>query len=94
MDDELVGSTAPMGSSPTGPNPHDGNTGLAGPAPDAAGPDAASLSAATDTAAGAGPGSGRARRGLSKPQPEWRDPADLPGVQRAHTGAFGEKLQA
>ncbi|ANP73263.1 HNH endonuclease signature motif containing protein [Cryobacterium arcticum] len=31
-----------------------------------------------------------ARRGA--PQPIWRDPADLPAVQRAHTGEFGEKL--
>ena len=106
MDDELVGSTAPTGTSPAGPNLHDWNTGLAGPAPDtsafsdAAGPDAASLSAATDAQSGPAEGSSaaghaaRAGRRLSKPQPEWRDPAELPGVQRAHTGAFGEKLQA
>ncbi|WP_066595188.1 hypothetical protein [Cryobacterium arcticum] len=31
------------------------------------------------------------RRGA--PQPTWRDPADLPAVQRAHTGELGEKLQ-
>lgn len=28
------------------------------------------------------------------PQPQWRDPAELPGVARAHTGVFGQKLQA
>ncbi|POH67952.1 MULTISPECIES: HNH endonuclease signature motif containing protein [Cryobacterium] len=105
MDDELdSGSTAPMGSSPTGSNLHDWNTGLAGPDPLTA-LDAAILADTTDmkadTAAGpaAGPATGSSRpgqtgRGRSKPRPEWRDPAELPGVQRAHTGAFGQKLQA
>ncbi|WP_199190216.1 hypothetical protein, partial [Cryobacterium sp. N22] len=99
MDDELVGSTAPTGTPPAGSNLHDWNTALAGPAPDAsgsaaAGSDAASLSGSTDTVTtGAGP-SGRPRRGRGEGKPEWRDPAELPGVQRAHTGPFGEKLQA
>ncbi|POH62507.1 hypothetical protein C3B61_16800 [Cryobacterium zongtaii] len=105
MDDELdSGSTAPTGTTPTGSNLHDWNTGLSGPDPLTA-PDAHSLSgtsdtkaaAAGDTAAGPATGSsraGRASRGRSKPRPEWRDPAELPGVQGAHTGAFGQKLQA
>ncbi|TFC69226.1 MULTISPECIES: HNH endonuclease signature motif containing protein [unclassified Cryobacterium] len=105
MDDELdSGSTAPTGMTPTGPNLHDWNTGLVGPDP-FTGPDADSLSGTTDmkAAAAAGPAAGpatgssrpgRSGRGPSKPRPEWRDPAELPGVQRAHTGAFGQKLQA
>ncbi|TFC88759.1 HNH endonuclease signature motif containing protein [Cryobacterium sp. TMT4-31] len=99
MDDELdSGSTAPTGTTPTGSNLHDWNTGLAGPDP-FTGPDADSLSGTSDMkaagpAAGPATGSSRAGRGPSKPRPEWRDPAELPGVQRAHTGAFGQKLQA
>uniref|UniRef100_UPI0018EC33AA hypothetical protein n=1 Tax=Cryobacterium sp. N22 TaxID=2048290 RepID=UPI0018EC33AA len=114
MDDELVGSTAPTGTPPTGPNLHDWNTALAAPAPDAvafsdgAGLDAPSLRSTTDAESGPADGApgptrgrgsaaghaGRAGPRLSKPKPEWRDPAELPGVQRAHTGLFGEKLQA
>ncbi|WP_104164829.1 HNH endonuclease signature motif containing protein [Cryobacterium sp. N22] len=107
MDDELdSGSTAPTGTSPAGSNLHDWNTALAAPAPDASGIDAAhsdasgsnaaSLVGATDTESGRGIGNGTgpAGRRPSKPKPEWRDPAELPGVQRAHTGVFGEKLQA
>ncbi|POH64252.1 hypothetical protein C3B61_12320, partial [Cryobacterium zongtaii] len=105
MDDELdSGSTAPTGTTPTGSNLHDWNTGLSGPDPLTA-LDAHSLSgtsgtkaaAAADTAAGPATGSsrpGQTGRGPSKPRPEWRDPAELLGVQRAHTGAFGQKLQA
>ncbi|TFC57579.1 HNH endonuclease signature motif containing protein [Cryobacterium sp. TMB1-7] len=77
MDDELApGSPAPTGTSPTGSNLHDWNTGLAGPAPDAG-----SVSGTADTQFG---GEGK---------PEWRDPSAIPGVQRAFTGAFGEKLR-
>ncbi|MEC5185561.1 hypothetical protein RCH12_003038 [Cryobacterium sp. MP_3.1] len=94
MDDELdSGSTAPTGTSPTGSNVHDWNTGLSGPDPLTA-PDADSLSGTTDTQAHTAGGTAGRTRGRSKPRPGWRDPAELPGVQRAHTGAFGQKLQA
>ncbi|TFC92246.1 hypothetical protein E3T19_02035 [Cryobacterium sp. TMT4-31] len=101
MDDELDnGSTAPTGTTPTGSNLHDWNTGLAGPDPLPA-LDATIFTDTTDTSTNtaAGPTKGSPRpgqigRGRSKPRPEWRDPAELPGVQRAHTGAFGQKLQA
>ncbi|POH61575.1 hypothetical protein C3B59_13170 [Cryobacterium zongtaii] len=102
MDDELdSGSTAPTGTTPTGSNVHDWNTGLSGPDP-LTGPDVHSLSGTSDmegaaaahTAAGPTGGLSRAGRAPSKPRPEWRDPAELPGVQCAHTGAFGQKLQA
>ncbi|MGO4783912.1 DUF222 domain-containing protein [Cryobacterium sp. W22_MBD10_FK3] len=100
MDDELApGSTAPTGTPPAGPNLHDWNTGLAGPEPEVLdeltaprpdpGPDAASLRGATDTA-----GSTPSGPALGKPRPPWRDPSELPAVQRAHTGPFGEKLKA
>ncbi|TFD91029.1 HNH endonuclease [Cryobacterium lactosi] len=108
MDEELLGSTTPTGTPPAGTNPHDWNTALAAPAPDvtgldAAGPDAGNLGGPSDTDAGR-PGRTRARgsrgthpghprSGPSVGQPVWRDPAELPGVQRAHTGAFGDKLR-
>ncbi|TFC56597.1 HNH endonuclease signature motif containing protein [Cryobacterium sp. TMB1-7] len=94
MDDELdSGSTALTGTTPTGSNLHDWNTGLAGPDP-LTGPDVHSLSGTTDMKAAAAGGAAGRTRGRSKPRPEWRDPAELLGVQRAHTGAFGQKLQA
>jgi len=94
MDEELVSSTAPTGTPPAAPNLHDWNTALAVPAPDASGSAADSLSGTTDTATGAANRASKPRRSLNGGRPEWRDPADLPEVQRAHTGVFGEKLQA
>jgi hypothetical protein len=38
------------------------------------------------------PDGGAGRRG--KPQPEWREPEELPAVQRARTGTFGDTLAA
>ena len=116
MDEELLGSTAPTGTPPAGPNLHDWNTALAAPAPDVAGfdvagPDDASLSGTTDTEPGPETGAAAGTPGRSRPrvsrgthpgqprsgpsvrQPPWRDPAELPGVQHAHTGAFGDKLR-
>jgi len=86
MDDELErGSTPPMGSTPLGQNSRDWNTALAGPAPEAE----QSLTSADQRSPE--PTDSR-RRG--KPQPEWREPSQLPAVQRAHTGTFGHKLGA
>jgi hypothetical protein len=54
--------------------------------------------AASHTTTGAtgagGAGSRRSPRRQAERQPEWREPAELPGVQRAHTGTLGEKLKA
>ena len=99
MDEELQSSTAPTGTPPAGPNLHDWNTALASPAPaaadlGAAGPDAASLGGTTDTPTGSVNRPAKPRAGSREARPAWREPAELAGVQRAHTGVFGDKLQA
>ena len=86
MDEELErGSTAPTGHLPAGQIPQDWNTSLADPAPDPA--------AANGTAGGTAEPPAPAHL-AGKQQPEWREPAGMPAVQRTRTGAFGEKLTA
>jgi hypothetical protein len=91
MDDELVGksesSNGESGTHPASPVPADWNSSLAVPSPDARQPRESSVAATTDSTTAQAP-SPIGRR------PPWRDPWELPGVQRAHTGAFGEKLRA
>jgi hypothetical protein len=91
MDDELVGksesSNGESGTHPASPVPADWNSSLAVPSPDARQPRESSVAATTDSTMAEAP-SPIGRR------PPWRDPWELPGVQRAHTGAFGEKLRA
>ncbi|WP_166793230.1 HNH endonuclease signature motif containing protein [Cryobacterium lactosi] len=94
MDDELVSPTAPTGTPPASANPCDWNTALASPVPEPSGPDAGSLGGPTDTTAPGESFPGRPGRASTDGRPAWRDPAHLPGVQRARTGVFGEKLQA
>lgn len=87
MDDELngssTGSTGETGTPPVSPISSDWNTSLAAPAP-LVDP---SVGATTDSAEGT---AGSPRRS----RPAWRDPAELPAVQNARTGVFGEKLRA
>ena len=86
MDEELErGSTAPTGHLPAGQIPQDWNTGLADPAPDPTAAVATTAGAAESPTPPQLPG---------KQQPEWRDPAGMPAVQRTRTGAFGQKLTA
>jgi hypothetical protein len=102
MDEELIGSSdsssGAAGKQPASPVPSDWNTSLAVPAPGPSRPGDTSVTATTDgarkgidrrpvgAAAGAAPIRGQ--------RPPWRDPQELPGVQRAHTGTFGDKLRA
>jgi hypothetical protein len=89
MDDDLAGgSTAATGGTPAAQPAADWNTSLAVPAP-AAAPLGASGGGTSDT--GSTVPKAPKRR---KPQPEWREPHELPAVQQARTGAFGEKLSA
>jgi hypothetical protein len=105
MDEDLAGgSTAAAGSSPAAPVSADWNTSLAVPAPvitpadaptdaptatvgEARDEDASDPSVRRTTNTAGSP------RPPKKPRPQWQDPADLPAVQRAMTGAFGEKLK-
>jgi hypothetical protein len=91
MDDELIGSsdgsTGKAGRPPARPVSADWNTSLAVPAPDAAQSGASSIAPTPDSAGPRQPAPAR------PPRPAWRDPAELPAVQRAHTGTFGEKLR-
>ena len=91
MDDDLVGgSTAAAGDTPTAenaaPSTSDWNTSLAAPAVGSI----AGGGTADATPEASAEGTPTGRRGRVKP--EWRDPSELPAVQRAHTGTFGEKL--
>jgi hypothetical protein len=86
MDEDLAGGSRAAGSTPAaGSSPvppiADWNTSLAVPGPGTPEP-------STDRGIEAG-------RAPTKPQSAkavWRDPAELPAVQRALAGAFGEKL--
>ncbi|WEO78892.1 DUF222 domain-containing protein [Cryobacterium sp. SO2] len=83
MDEDLAGgSTAAAGDTPAASSgadaPCDWNTSLAGPA---------------RVAPAGTPAGGEARRAPGDKRPEWREPSELPGVQRALAGAFGEKLK-
>ncbi|WEO76296.1 DUF222 domain-containing protein [Cryobacterium sp. SO2] len=84
MDEDLAGgSTAAAGDTPAASSgadaPCDWNTSLAGPA---------------RVAPAGTPAGGGARRAPGDKRPQWRDPSELPGVQRVLAGAFGEKLTA
>src|SRR5688572_28282626 len=86
MDDDLAGGSTAAGSSPAaGPSPvppaADWNTSLAVPAPVTPEPSTARAIEA-----------GRAPSKSQSAKPVWQDPAELPAVQRALAGAFGEKL--
>ncbi|MCU1446552.1 hypothetical protein, partial [Cryobacterium sp.] len=103
MDEDLAGgSTAATGGSPAAQPSADWNTSLAVPAPAGAAPLGSSVSGtagagstaragSTAHAGSAAPNPPTTRR---KPQPEWREPDELPAVQQARAGAFGEKLSA
>jgi hypothetical protein len=86
MDDDLAGGSTAAGSTPAaGPSPvppaADWNTSLAVPAPVTPEPSTARAIEA-----------GRAPSKSQSAKPVWQDPAELPAVQRALAGAFGEKL--
>jgi hypothetical protein len=95
MDEELKGSSdSSSGASDQTPAPPiaaDWNTSLAGPAVGSTGSVDPSVTAATDAADG---GSSGVSPRIRAQRPPWRDPRELPGVQRAHTGTFGDKLRA
>jgi hypothetical protein len=97
MDEDLAGgSTAAAGRSPAAAASADWNTSLAVPAPVIT-PADAPTDAPTGTpveAPTSTPGEASSPRPPRKPRPQWQDPAELPAVQRALTGPFGEKLKA
>jgi hypothetical protein len=95
MDDDLAGgSTAATGGPPAAPASADWNTSLAVPGPDNS-PAAAAAPAAGargDSRVGAASDTAGSAQVPGKPRPEWQDPADLPMVQRALAGGFGDQL--
>jgi hypothetical protein len=103
-------SPGAAGKPPAPADPLDWNTGLAAPAPGPSRPGDSSATAASGGAAegvaesadgkarvphadSGGPTEGASPR-IREQRPPWRDPRELPGVQHAHTGAFGDKLRA
>jgi hypothetical protein len=109
MDEELIDSSGnPDGEAakpPAAPLCADWNTSLAAPAfgdrlaasshPDGpVGGSDAEHGASTVGAGSPRAGSTGAGESAGRRRPPWQDPAELPAVQRAHTGAFGVKLRA
>jgi hypothetical protein len=103
MDEDLAGgSTAAAGSTPAAqsspvPSPvqsaADWNTSLAAPAPAPVAPQPSASSNRRLSGTGErSSGSGKASAKSKSVKPVWQDPADLPAVQNALAGTFGEKL--
>jgi hypothetical protein len=86
MDEDLAGGSTAAGSTPAAGSPlvpptADWNTSLAVPAP-----------VTPEPSTHRGIEAGRAPSKAQSAKPVWRDPADLPAVQRALAGEFGGKL--
>jgi hypothetical protein len=104
MDEDLAGgSTAAAGGPAAASAAADWNTSLAAPAPIGISGEAfggTSGAGRSGEASEAASGAGRvqkvaaADRPPKTPRPAWRDPAELPAVQRVLAGPFGQKLKA
>ncbi|MGY4857610.1 DUF222 domain-containing protein [Cryobacterium sp. AP23] len=93
MDDDLAGgSTAATGGPPAAQPAADWNTSLAVPAAEFS-PAAPASDARGDSRVGGASDTAGSGQLPGKPRPEWRDPADLPTVQRALEGGFGDQLR-